>query len=67
MSVVVRLKSGAEFPVDRRYSANEIQRQVIAAQQARKPLLELQDDRTPSRVFYIDPSEVEAVSPGRYD
>ena len=68
MPVVVHMKSGQEFVCDRRFSTFDVQLRIKEGQEGRfGALLALDDNRTPSRTFYIDPNEVESVRHDGYD
>jgi hypothetical protein len=62
MVVVIKMKSGDSFRLDRRYSASEVRVQIADGRQSRSgEFIELNDNGIPTRVFYIDPKEVESV------
>lgn len=61
MPVVLGLKSGSKFTLDRRYSTSDIYQRINEGRKDSGELMAFDDNRTPSRVIYVDPNEVESI------
>jgi hypothetical protein len=61
MVVVIRMSTGTAHRVDRNERLDAIAKRINAARGLGQ-LIELRNDATPSRSFYIDPADVESVT-----
>lgn len=66
MTVELDMDTGETLVLDRRLYVAAVAERVNEGRR-NGALIEFQDDRTPSRTLYVDPSHVVAIRPGRYD
>ena len=61
-AAVVTLITGLSHRVDRNLSIDVVAQRINSARRVSSSLLELPDDRTPSRTFWINPEHVISIA-----